>query len=771
MNNKSQQRQHLQQQRPNHHHIENRAEEVFDTRGVTKRDPLDTVVLKYLQKRGFKNAERALCADAGITKEHTLAMSLVSLGADAALSDLLVLHSDLEEKFEARQVLEGFSKCREWILGALDLYRPELMRVLFPMFVHCYLTLVRKGCVEESRDFFARFCEDHARAHCEDVRALSAISLPEHVESDTCAVKFTKHKFAIEMCFQSFDLLVRFLRASERNGARCLAILNANVTVKITHHDVPSLFVEEEEEKNIEAIFSGVVTGETTASIAAYNAEVGRFGLLEDSLELKAEKAFREIEAKYDHANAQEDARVAAYKPKKVYKKRKKKPTDSDDSDEDGDKGGEDDDGDNKNEGDEETIEVDGYKVLKRKEIDVPNVPATISRIRDPRIVDSAIPIPEYDYDDGVRALEDFSNRVRVTNENLPSCCFFTFTHAEGKLICATMSPNVEKVAGGFSDSVVRTWDLTSGDKEDEEDEEDEKNGVAAADAGAATGNNNIERTTKDNKSEKKYKRGDKVGKSMKVKEFIGHSAPVHDVQYSPDGIYLLSVSRDCTARIWSTELEIPLCSYKGHQTPIWCAKWAPCGYYFATGSHDRTCRIWTTESSKPIRAFYGHIGDVDCIAWHPNSNYVATGSSDRTVRLWDVSTGRCARLFAGHTSGVTALAFSPDGQSLSTADDSGIIHSWDLDSSRLFKTMLGHEDAVYSLDYSGGSGEILASGSADDTVRIWDHKDGLDKVVTGIVPKIAPTKTFRTKSCPVVKVEFTRRNLLLAFGARSKAT
>ena len=728
--------------------------------GDEKRQPLDTVVLKYLQKRGFKNAERALVVDAKLSKDATSSMSLVALGADAALSDLLVLHSleDVEDdgKFDADSVLDGYARIREWIFGALDLYKSELMRVLFPMFVHSFLTLVKKNKVEESRDFFERFHEDHVRAHCDDIRGLSGIALPEHVDTDPYAVKFIKHKFSIEMCFQSFDLLVRFLRASDGNGAKCLAILNENVGVKITQKDSPSMFVEEEEEKNMDEIFSGVVTGETTASIAAYNSGPGRFGLLEQSLEIKAERAFREIEAKHEDAVKREDARVAAYKPKKVYKKRKKKDSDSenDEEEEEEDKEGE------KILG-EETIEVDGYKVLKRREIDVPNVPQTISRLRNPRLVDSEIPIPEYDYDDGLRALEDFSNRVKVTSENLPSCCFFTFTHAEGKLICASMSPNVEKVVGGFSDSVVRTWDLTSGEK-DEDDEEKEEGGKEK-DGGGTTATENGDKE----KTKKVYKRGDKVGKSMKVKEFIGHCAPVHDVQYSPDGIYLLSVSRDCTARMWSCELEIPLCAYKGHQTPIWCAKWASCGHYFATGSHDRTCRIWTTELSSPIRAFCGHIGDVDCVAWHPNSNYVATGSSDRTVRLWDVSTGRCTRFFAGHTSGVTALAFSPDGQSISTADDSGVIHSWDLDSSRCFKTMLGHDNAVYALDYSGGGGEILASAGADDTVRIWDHKDGLESVVTGIVPKIAPTKTFRTKNCPVVNVEFTRRNLLLAYGCR----
>ena len=79
--------------------------------GDEKRQPLDTVVLKYLQKRGFKNAERALVVDAKLSKDATSSMSLVALGADAALSDLLVLHSleDVEDdgKFDADSVLDG----------------------------------------------------------------------------------------------------------------------------------------------------------------------------------------------------------------------------------------------------------------------------------------------------------------------------------------------------------------------------------------------------------------------------------------------------------------------------------------------------------------------------------------------------------------------------------------------------------------------------------------------------------------------------------------
>ena len=214
----------------------------------------------------------------------------------------------------------------------------------------------------------------------------------------------------------------------------------------------------------MDEIFSGVVTGETTASIAAYNSGPGRFGLLEQSLEIKAERAFGNRSPNED-AVKREDARVAAYKPKKVYKREKRKIRTAKTTmtrrriKKEKISG-------------EETIEVDGYKVLKER-IDVPNVPQTISRLRNPRLVDSEIPIPEYDYDDGLRVLEDFSNLVKVASENLPSCCFFyVFRQVDLREHVAK-----RRKSGWWLFRFRReNVGLTSGEK-DEDDEEKEEGG------------------------------------------------------------------------------------------------------------------------------------------------------------------------------------------------------------------------------------------------------------------------------------------------------
>ena len=187
-------------------------------------------------------------------------------------------------------------------------------------------------------------------------------------------------------------------------------------------------------------------------------------------------------------------------------------------------------------------------------------------------------------------------------------------------------------------------------------------------------------------------------------------------------------------------------------------------------------------DSPRARRVMTGHLSDVDCVAWHPNANYIATGSADRTVRVWDVASGECVRIFVGHSGGVRALAMSPDGKSVASAAEDGGVLVWDLGTARATHAFTGHRGPVFSLDYAGGGrGNLLASGGADETVRLWDTavasdpdaakkgppKKGADAADGG--PKArGPTRTLRTKSTPVCAVSFTGRNLLMAMGARA---
>ena len=70
-----------------------------------------------------------------------------------------------------------------------------------------------------------------------------------------------------------------------------------------------------------------------------------------------------------------------------------------------------------------------------------------------------------------------------------------------------------------------------------------------------------------------------------------------------------------------------------------------------------------------------------------------------------------------GHTSDVNALTVLSDGSLVSGSDDN-TIKIWDIKNGQTIKTLTGHTDSVYALTVlPDGS---LASGSYDNTIKIW---------------------------------------------------
>jgi predicted NACHT family NTPase len=85
-------------------------------------------------------------------------------------------------------------------------------------------------------------------------------------------------------------------------------------------------------------------------------------------------------------------------------------------------------------------------------------------------------------------------------------------------------------------------------------------------------------------------------------------------------------------------------------------------------------------------------------------------------------------RYLQRHTSSVTSIAFSPDGDILASGSSDATIKLWDVASGQLQATLEGHTSAVESVAFSP-DGQTLAShqafNSANTTIKLWD-------VVTG---------------------------------------
>ncbi|KAI3616667.1 wd domain-containing protein [Moniliophthora roreri] len=122
-----------------------------------------------------------------------------------------------------------------------------------------------------------------------------------------------------------------------------------------------------------------------------------------------------------------------------------------------------------------------------------------------------------------------------------------------------------------------------------------------------------------------------------------------------------------------------------GHTDEVWNLEWSHDGRYLASASKDKTAIIWQINESgdwEDYKLLRDHPYAVGCLAWSLDDKILLT-SSENFIKLWVTSTGVCTRTLDEHTETVTALSWLPDGSGfLSAALDRKIIQ-WGTDGSK----------------------------------------------------------------------------------------
>jgi uncharacterized protein YukE len=106
-----------------------------------------------------------------------------------------------------------------------------------------------------------------------------------------------------------------------------------------------------------------------------------------------------------------------------------------------------------------------------------------------------------------------------------------------------------------------------------------------------------------------------------------------------------------------------------------------------------------------------------------------------------------------GHGRPVKSVIFSPDGRLLASGSYDQTVRIWDTATGALQQILEGHSHAVLSVAFSP-DGQLLASGSYDQTVRLWDTATG------------ALQQTLEGHSHAVLSVAFSPDGRLLASGS-----
>ncbi|KAG7174380.1 histone-binding protein Caf1-like [Homarus americanus] len=169
-----------------------------------------------------------------------------------------------------------------------------------------------------------------------------------------------------------------------------------------------------------------------------------------------------------------------------------------------------------------------------------------------------------------------------------------------------------------------------------------------------------------------------------------------------------------------------------------------PCVIATKTPSSDVLVFDYTKHPSKPDPSgechpdlrLRGHQKEGYGLSWNPNLNgYLLSASDDHTICLWDINATPkenrvidAKTIFTGHTAVVEDVAWHLLHESLfgSVADDQKLM-IWDTRANNTNKpshTVDAHTAEVNCLSFNPYSEFILATGSADKTVALWDLRN-----------------------------------------------
>ena len=197
------------------------------------------------------------------------------------------------------------------------------------------------------------------------------------------------------------------------------------------------------------------------------------------------------------------------------------------------------------------------------------------------------------------------------------------------------------------------------------------------------------------------------------------------ELQFSPDGQWLATCGPSFCLQLWDSATAEAGVRLAGHTNVICDAVFTPDAAQIITASRDGTMRRWNVASGELLQVYRGHTAGIERMAISPDGQQLVSGGAypDNTARLWNRETGE-SRVLRGHQNRIHAVAFSHDGGRVATGSADQTVRLWDGITGQLIAVLRGHTNHIGHVVFNSAGSRLLTAAN-DGTLRLWDTAGG----------------------------------------------
>ena len=208
--------------------------------------------------------------------------------------------------------------------------------------------------------------------------------------------------------------------------------------------------------------------------------------------------------------------------------------------------------------------------------------------------------------------------------------------------------------------------------------------------------------------------------------KLTGHSRSVESVAFSPNGKLMASGGWDNTIHVYKADtpgFATEKFVLKGHMGGITSLFFSKDNKFLASASKDFSIRVYNLENGELVFSANDHRGEATRVFVDPKSKFLMSSSLDGTLMMYEFQNATAKSRTIKYSGVINSFVPAIDGKSLYIAADKGDIDNIDF-KSMVIRSLKGHTAKVNCLELSP-NGKLLASGSDDKTIIIWDLATG----------------------------------------------